>query len=629
MKRQENSTMFRSTGKGFGLALQPSLNMNNSHSLLTASKHSPYEAKPYSLSSSNSTHRKLSPLKSSRANYSDISSKTPVQYKPSLYFSDTIPTQIYSTSSITSRKPSSDMNRNVQYERAKTPTASFLRSSTSSTSNFYSSLSSSYSSTNAPDSEKALYKTTTQQESTTRPQLSQLSNLSRVTSLFPSSTADKPVTKSDATRPLVGYTNPLASTTSRRIYSSEYLTLTDKISMSPRPINSSTSIAPLEKSSSLGVIPKPISNIEQSRFYLESAPKASSNTEISLVGLQNLGNTCYMNSVLQCLSNITELRDYFLQEEYCRDVSSTKGLLAEEFGGVVKKLWGKSGLIASKNASFSPYEFKKAVEKYCGRFTGYSQEDAQEFLRYLLDSLHECLNRVKIKPPFVELKDIEKEEDFQKSERWFRNFCERNDSKIVDLFCGQLKSTLECSKCRNKSTCFDPFMDLNIPVPKNGSISSIAVGATVPLDQCFDLFFQKEDLVGDDAPYCSQCKANCRATKHLSLFRVPKILVLHLKRFSNNGLTKINTEVEFPIFQNLDTSSWIDKQSKVQKCKYELISVVNHNGTLYGGHYFATARSPLVNNQWINYNDSEVTVTSSAHVANYRAAYLLFYQLVE
>lgn len=170
-----------------------------------------------------------------------------------------------------------------------------------------------------------------------------------------------------------------------------------------------------------------------------------------------------MNSTLQCLSNIPELREYFITNAYTHDIhphAPMKGQLATEFGDLLTKMWNTT------LDTVSPDAFKSIVGKWAPQFKGYRQHDSQEFLRFLLDGLHEELNRVKIKPPYTELKDIPDEAVSDQALRWWKNYVDRFDSTISDIFLGQLKSTVKCLSCQHVSHSFDPFMDVSLPIPQ-------------------------------------------------------------------------------------------------------------------------------------------------------------------
>lgn len=188
-----------------------------------------------------------------------------------------------------------------------------------------------------------------------------------------------------------------------------------------------------------------------------------SNRVKGATGLMNLGNTCFMNSALQCLSNTKPLKDYFYSQNYRQEINyknplGMQGELAEAFGELIDKLWKQFD-------SISPRDFKYKIGKFAPAFMGYLQHDCQELMAFLLDGLHEDLNRIYNKP-YVETperKESETESDFA-SRLWDLHKA-RNDSIIVDLFQGQYKSRLECPACKTVSVVFDPFMYLSVPLP--------------------------------------------------------------------------------------------------------------------------------------------------------------------
>ncbi|KAK3001689.1 hypothetical protein RJ639_020415, partial [Escallonia herrerae] len=181
-----------------------------------------------------------------------------------------------------------------------------------------------------------------------------------------------------------------------------------------------------------------------------------------LAGLQNLGNTCFMNSALQCLVHTPPLMEYFL-EDYTNEINTqnplgTHGELALAFGELLRKLW------VSGRTSIPPRVFKGKLARFAPQFSGYNQHDSQELLAFLLDGLHEDLNRVKQKPYF-EQKDSDGRPDEEVADECWMYHKARNDSIIVDVCQGQYKSTLVCPVCNKISITFDPFMYLSLPLP--------------------------------------------------------------------------------------------------------------------------------------------------------------------
>lgn len=293
-----------------------------------------------------------------------------------------------------------------------------------------------------------------------------------------------------------------------------------------------------------------------------------------------------------------------------------KGKIAESYGALVTLMW------RGEKKILNPSKFKRSVSRWAPQFAGYEQHDSSELLTFLLDGLHEDLNRVN-KKPYVE--DVECDgtpgkEELVAAESW-RNYLLRNKSIIVDLFQGQLRSTLVCLHCNHKRVKFDSFMYLTLPVPTGSN------GNNITLDDCLKEFTTEEKLTGDERWYCPKCKEFRDATKKFDLWKLPPILLVCLKRFEYTEYgrrNKIDKLIDFPVDKHWSLKKHV-KSPQRESPVYSLYSVSNHHGDCGGGHYTAFCKdqnSP----QWYLYNDSQYRKVSDSNNVKSPAAYVLMYQ---
>ncbi|CAG9568411.1 unnamed protein product [Danaus chrysippus] len=323
-----------------------------------------------------------------------------------------------------------------------------------------------------------------------------------------------------------------------------------------------------------------------------------------LTGLKNLGNTCYMNSIIQCLNNTAILVTYFCNGQYLEHVNrshSTRGAIAEELAAVVRALWsGQYRFIAAK-------DLRSEVGKHQRSFRGNEQQDSHEFLTILMDWLHLDL-QFTIKPPH--------KETLGASERAWHEYTKSKESLVLRLFYGQIRSTVRCTVCRASSPTYDSFSNLSLELPP--------AAARCTLADCLKLYLNGETIPGWN---CPNCKEKRDAVKKLDISRLPPVLVIHFKRFyvdpkeyMCNAYRKKQTYIDFPLED-------LDMRQFSLHCPgnpiYNLYAVSNHYGTMEGGHYTAYCKSSVYG-KWYKFDDHLVSEMSSGEVRS-SAAYILFY----
>ncbi|MFH4978200.1 hypothetical protein AB6A40_004909 [Gnathostoma spinigerum] len=214
-------------------------------------------------------------------------------------------------------------------------------------------------------------------------------------------------------------------------------------------------------------------------------------------GLSNLGNTCFMNSAIQCASNITELTEYFRSGRYITEINEenplgAQGELARAYADLINQLW------SGNHSHIVPRNFKNVVGHYAPRFSGFQQQDSQELLAYLLDGLHEDLNRVR-KKPLVPCSEYDDGRPAELAEKAWENHLKRNDSIIVDIMHGQLVSKVVCAECHKASLKFDAwnFFPLTVPYKDKPTRLSVVFIPLSPVEKwrCFSVSLYNQTTV--------------------------------------------------------------------------------------------------------------------------------------
>lgn len=330
-----------------------------------------------------------------------------------------------------------------------------------------------------------------------------------------------------------------------------------------------------------------------------------------LTGLANLGNTCFMNSTLQCLSHTYEFNDFLENEEY-------KDKLNKEVDSLMLIEWDKlRQLMWSENCAISPGGFIKTIQKIAKIkdkqiFTGFAQNDLPEFLLFLIDCFHNSLKRrveFNIKGKTKNSLDELAYKCYKKMYEIYKN----EYSEIINLFYGcHVSQIYDVSNSNILNETPEPFFMLNLPIPNKKNPSLI---------ECFDLYTEKERMDGENKWHNEKEDKYQVIDRQIRFFNLPHILIIDLKRFTNT-MKKNRVLVDFPV-QSLDLSNYIigyDKNTYI----YDLYGVCNHTGSVIGGHYTSFVKN--ANNKWYFFNDTSVKEVNDENKIITNNAYCLFYR---
>ncbi|CAF3723300.1 unnamed protein product [Rotaria sp. Silwood1] len=390
-----------------------------------------------------------------------------------------------------------------------------------------------------------------------------------------------------------------------------------------------------------------------------------------LCGLRNLGNTCFMNSALQCLSNVELLTDYLLNLE------NVQGDVATAYYEFIQNVWSDKTL-------FVPKKLKNVIAHYAPQFADYDQQDAHEFMIFLLNQLHKdlkqeqqtttiisklfhgyadgittCLTCKGVRRTSNMISFIPLSLDSDKKRRHFKvTFdsihpislsVETNANgfieDVVETFINELQLQEKCltedlferlkviSTSSNKELSFDTslnnILDTELKfieqdqVLRKSKIKTNSEKNSLELIDCLREFIALE--TPNNLWFCkNECNQPVHAAKQMLLSILPPVLIIQLKRFTeNNGhMRKLDTFVNFPI-TGLDLNEFmIDRQ---EKCLYDLIAVANHMGTVSRGHYHAYARQTTTKPiQWFCFDDEHISPIDESDILS-NSAYILIY----
>lgn len=320
-------------------------------------------------------------------------------------------------------------------------------------------------------------------------------------------------------------------------------------------------------------------------FYSEYSNKG-------LTGLGNLGNSCYVNSIIQLLSHTYELNNFMKHTNYKKNINECpESIIFYEWDKLRELMW-------SQNCTVAPHGFIQAVKKVSkikknNLFTGFDQNDALEFFIFLIDCFHKSIQRpvnMTIKGESQNSTDVLAIKCYEMTQKMFKT----EYSEMINMFYGISVSQIKSIKTQELlSVTPEPFCTLSLSIPPDKK--------NINIFDCLDYYCQPEILEGDNAFLNEKTNKKEDVNKEFAFWSLPNVLIIDIKRYDIFG-KKLMNKIDVPL-DDVDFSKYICGYNK-HNYIYNLYGVCNHSGGTLGGHYMSFIKN--ANNTWYMFNDTTI-----------------------
>lgn len=351
--------------------------------------------------------------------------------------------------------------------------------------------------------------------------------------------------------------------------------------------------------------------IKKSKYFNSAASTHNTNDSIITIGIHNQNNSCYINCIIQSLIGTDDFFNWILAFNANNELhnSSKQLFVTNGLKNLFKDIHDCNKVKTNRIINIESFKYTCGIS--CRQFQGNAQQDCVEFCNFLLDSLNTELKAMSPIPnSFVNKEMSPYNMNWQK-------YLSENDTIITQLFVGQVNSRLKCRICHTLSVNYETFSILSLPIPNV---------VTCNIMECFRQFFEEQQLDPPNQWNCVKCGVKTPSTQKITLIKMPTILIIQLARF-DNSLIRNNCFIHYPLILDYQYTGVLTNPY-TNDVKYELYSVVCHQGSVNKGHY-STFVYKGDKNGWYYFNDTIFKSIQTLNEIIRSDAYLLFYRRVK